>query len=37
LLDDGVDVYAYFNNDWYGHAVNDALVLRDQLSGRARL
>ena len=23
-LDDGIDVYAYFNNDWYGHAVTDA-------------
>ncbi|HEX3089549.1 MAG TPA: DUF72 domain-containing protein [Ilumatobacteraceae bacterium] len=37
LLDDGVDVYGYFNNDWYGHAVNDALLLRDQLSRRERL
>ena len=26
------DVYAYFNNDWYGHAVNDARLLRAQLS-----
>jgi uncharacterized protein YecE (DUF72 family) len=24
----GQDVYAYFNNDWYGHAVNDAVILR---------
>ena len=23
-LDEGTDVYAYFNNDWYGHAVTDA-------------
>lgn len=31
LLDEGRDVYAYFNNDWDGHAVRDAAVLRDQL------
>jgi uncharacterized protein YecE (DUF72 family) len=31
LLDDGVDVYAYFNNDWYGHAVTDAVYLRQAL------
>lgn len=31
-LDDGCDVYAYFNNDWYGHAVTDATTLREQLS-----
>ena len=31
LVDQGRDVYAYFNNDWYGHAVTDALFLRDQL------
>lgn len=23
-LDDGVDVFAYFNNDYEGHAVTDA-------------
>ena len=23
-----MDVYAYFNNDWYGHAVTDATSLR---------
>lgn len=23
---------AYFNNDWYGHAVTDAVVLRDQMA-----
>ena len=28
VLDDGGDVYAYFNNDWYGHAVTDATILR---------
>ena len=27
----GRDVYAYFNNDWYGHAVTDAQWLRDRL------
>ena len=26
-LDEGTDVYAYFNNDWYGHAVTDATML----------
>ncbi len=30
-LDDGRDVYAYFNNDWYGHAVTDARWLKDRL------
>jgi uncharacterized protein YecE (DUF72 family) len=30
-LDDGVDVYAYFNNDYHGHAVEDARWLRDRL------
>jgi uncharacterized protein YecE (DUF72 family) len=29
--DDGCDVYAYFNNDWYGNAVVDATWLRDRL------
>lgn len=28
FLADGVDVYAYFNNDLEGHAVEDALTLR---------
>ncbi|WP_229022802.1 DUF72 domain-containing protein [Actinomarinicola tropica] len=28
---DGVDVWAYFNNDWDGHAVADATCLRDLL------
>ena len=27
----GCDVYAYFNNDWYGHAVTDAQWLRERL------
>ena len=31
-LDDGCDVYAYFNNDWHGHAVADAAWLRDRLA-----
>jgi len=30
-LDEGVDVYAYFNNDWHGHAVADAHWLRARL------
>ena len=30
-LDDGIDLYAYFNNDWYGHAVTDATTLREAL------
>jgi uncharacterized protein YecE (DUF72 family) len=34
-LDDGVDVYAYFNNDTDGHAVADALWLRTRLSDAA--
>ena len=33
-LAEGCDVYAYFNNDWYGHAVNDATYLRDALAAR---
>ena len=31
VLDRGHDVYAYFNNDWHGHAVADALHLRSAL------
>jgi uncharacterized protein YecE (DUF72 family) len=31
--DRGVDLYAYFNNDYEGHAVADALWLRRRLSG----
>lgn len=30
-LEDGIDVYAYFNNDWYGHAVTDGIDLRANL------
>ena len=33
-LDDGCDVYAYFNNDWDGHAVTDATYLRAALTSR---
>ncbi len=32
-VDDGVDVFAYFNNDFEGHTVKDALWLRRRLSG----
>ena len=31
-LEAGHDVYAYFNNDWYGHAVTDATWLRNRLA-----
>jgi uncharacterized protein YecE (DUF72 family) len=31
LARSGKDVYAYFNNDWEGHAVHDALRLRTML------
>ncbi len=30
-LDDGIDVYAYFNNDYEGHAVSDAEWLAERL------
>jgi uncharacterized protein YecE (DUF72 family) len=30
-LDDGIDAYAYFNNDWDANAVHDATWLRDRL------
>ena len=32
-LADGVDVYAYFNNDYEGHAVTDAAWLAGRLAG----
>ena len=32
VLQDGGDVYAYFNNDWDANAVADATWLRDRLS-----
>ncbi|MBA2608669.1 MAG: DUF72 domain-containing protein [Actinobacteria bacterium] len=31
-LQDGYDAYAYFNNDYEGHAIQDALWLREQLA-----
>jgi uncharacterized protein YecE (DUF72 family) len=31
IIEQGDDVYAYFNNDWYGNAVKDAITLRRQL------
>jgi uncharacterized protein YecE (DUF72 family) len=31
-LDEGCDLYAYFNNDYEGHAVADATWLRDRLA-----
>jgi uncharacterized protein YecE (DUF72 family) len=34
-LEEGCDVYGYFNNDWYGHAVTDALWLRQRLAPTA--
>lgn len=34
VLAAGRDVYAYFNNDWYGHAVTDATYLRAALGSR---
>ena len=36
-LEDGCDVYAYFNNDWHGHAVDDATWLRDRLDDRTSI
>ena len=32
VLERGCDVYAYFNNDWFGHAVTDAIALRGLLT-----
>lgn len=36
VLDAGHDVYAYFNNDYSGHAVRDALHLRRALAADAQ-
>jgi uncharacterized protein YecE (DUF72 family) len=36
VLTAGNDVYAYFNNDWFGHAVRDATRLRDLLDASHR-
>jgi uncharacterized protein YecE (DUF72 family) len=33
-LDEGADVYAYFNNDYEGFAVTDASWLRDRIGAR---
>jgi uncharacterized protein YecE (DUF72 family) len=33
-LDGGCDLYAYFNNDWNGHAVADATWLKDRLQAQ---
>jgi uncharacterized protein YecE (DUF72 family) len=30
-LKSGLDVYAYFNNDWHGYAINNALMLKKLL------
>ena len=35
-FDDAEDVFAYFNNDWYGNAVVDAEWLRDRLTQPVR-
>jgi uncharacterized protein YecE (DUF72 family) len=35
-LDDGCDVYTYFNNDYEGHAVQDARWLADRLGSLSR-
>jgi uncharacterized protein YecE (DUF72 family) len=32
VLERGCDVYAYFNNDWFGHAVTDAIAMRSLLT-----
>ena len=34
-MEGGNDVYAYFNNDWFGHAVRDAQYMRGALVGGA--
>jgi uncharacterized protein YecE (DUF72 family) len=34
-LDEGTDVYAYFNNDWHANAVHDARWLGDHLGAPA--
>jgi uncharacterized protein YecE (DUF72 family) len=35
-LDDGADVFAYFNNDWHGNAVKDGQWLRNRLGASGR-
>jgi uncharacterized protein YecE (DUF72 family) len=36
LAKSGKDTYLYFNNDWEGHAVRDAVLLRDMLETTRR-
>jgi uncharacterized protein YecE (DUF72 family) len=36
VLERGDDVHAYFNNDWHGNAVRDAVELRGLLAGACR-
>jgi hypothetical protein len=36
-VDEGCDVYAYFNNDWDANAVADGTWLRDRLEAREPL
>jgi uncharacterized protein YecE (DUF72 family) len=33
-IDEGCDVYAYFNNDWSGDSVSDATWLKDRLQAK---
>jgi uncharacterized protein YecE (DUF72 family) len=35
-VEEGADVYAYFNNDWHANAVHDAVWLRDHLPAPAQ-
>ena len=35
-LEEGVDVYAYFNNDWHGNALKDGAWLRERLAAFGR-
>jgi uncharacterized protein YecE (DUF72 family) len=34
VLAGGDDVYCYFNNDFFGHAVGDARYLRTQIGSK---
>ena len=36
FLKDGLDTYVYFNNDAYGYAVKNAIVLKKMLSSRSK-
>jgi uncharacterized protein YecE (DUF72 family) len=33
-LESGLDVYAYFNNDWHGYALQNAMLLKTMLGPR---